>query len=94
MIEGNSCLACHRSSIGLAYETFDGIGHVMINDFMPPHDPGSLAEDYNELIECWINGPENTDGCDWVIPPRNSCSTSGTIWWCNSDIQSLSNHYV
>jgi len=47
----------------------------MVNNFMPPHDPGSLAEEYNELIECWINGPENTDGCNWVIPPGGNCES-------------------
>ena len=74
-IQGNQCLSCHRSNMILAYENFEALGHVMINDFMPPHDPGSLAEDYNELIECWINGPENTDGCDWVIPPGGNCES-------------------
>tara|TARA_X000001036_G_scaffold292684_1_gene271951 strand:- start:11 stop:1402 length:1392 start_codon:yes stop_codon:yes gene_type:complete len=74
-IQGNQCLSCHRSNMILAYENFDALGHVMVNDFMPPHDPGSLAEEYNELIECWINGPENTDGCNWVIPPGGNCES-------------------
>ena len=53
----------------LAYENFEALGHVMINDFMP-YQPGALSEDYNELIQCWINGPENVEGCDWIISWR------------------------
>jgi len=74
-IEGNQCLSCHRASISLAYEFFDDLGYVMINEFMPPYDPGSLSDDYYELIECWINGPENTDGCNWIIPPGGDCES-------------------
>ena len=47
----------------------------MINDFMPPYQPGALSEDYNELIQCWINGPENVEGCDWIIPPGGDCES-------------------
>ena len=72
-IEGNQCLSCHRSNMILAYENFEALGHVMINDFMPPYQPGSLSNDYEELIQCWISGPENTDGCDWIIPPGGDC---------------------
>jgi hypothetical protein len=28
-----------------------------------------MAEDFQELLDCWENRPENTPGCDWVIPP-------------------------
>ena len=59
----------------LAYENFDALGHVLVNEFMPPNSPGSLSEDYYELIQCWINGPENTDGCDWIIPPGGGCDS-------------------
>ena len=27
-----------------------------------------MAEDYQELVDCWLAGPENTPGCDWVVP--------------------------
>ena len=47
----------------------------MINDFMPPYEPGALSDDYEELIQCWINGPENTEGCDWIIPPGGDCGS-------------------
>ena len=30
-------------------------------------------EDYAELIDCAKNGPENTPGCDWVVPPGGAC---------------------
>ena len=72
-IEGNNCLSCHRSSVELAHNVFDGIGHVQTNEFMPPNNPGSLSDSYLELIECWLNGPENTDNCNWLIPPGGDC---------------------
>ena len=40
---------------------------------MPPHEPGSLTTHFEELLACWTNGPENTPGCDWVIPPAGDC---------------------
>lgn len=70
-IEGNGCLGCHRIGMDtLAEYTGD---HWDPNEHMPPHDPGSLAADYQELVACWENGPENTPGCDWVIPPAGEC---------------------
>ena len=42
---------------------------------MPPYDPGSLSDDYNELIDCYINSPENTEGCNWMIPPGGNCES-------------------
>ena len=36
---------------------------------MPPNDPGSLSVDLRQLLDCWVNGPENTPGCDWIVPP-------------------------
>jgi hypothetical protein len=68
-IEGNECLDCHRvgmSTIDL-YMSFE-IGDWAPNEHMPPYDPGSLREHFDELMNCWENGPENTPGCDWIIP--------------------------
>ncbi len=70
-IEGNGCLACHRVGMDTLAE-FTG-DHWDPNAHMPPHDPGSLAADLEELVGCWENGPENTPGCDWVIPPAGEC---------------------
>ena len=36
---------------------------------MPPYDPGSLADDSEELMLAWQNGPESVDGAEWIIPP-------------------------
>ncbi len=70
-IEGNGCLRCHR--IGMkTLEEFMGDGWDP-NEHMPPRNPGSLSNDFQELLECWTNGPENTPGCDWVIPPAGNC---------------------
>ena len=70
-IEGNACLTCHRIGMGTD-ELFRSLG-VDANQWMPPHAPGSLSEDYAELLECWANGPENTPDCEWVIPPAGDC---------------------
>jgi len=66
-IEGNKCLDCHRVGMGTAklFMRYDWDP----NKHMPPGDPGSLSEDFQELLDCWENRPENTPGCDWVIPP-------------------------
>ena len=70
-IEGNACLGCHR--IGMETDSlFRSLGFDA-NQWMPAHDPGSLETHYAELLECWENGPENTAGCDWVIPPGGGC---------------------
>ena len=70
-IEGNRCLGCHRIGMEtLAEYTGD---HWDPNEHMPPHAPGAFAADYAELVACWENGPENTPGCDWVIPPAGDC---------------------
>ena len=74
-IQGNNCLSCHRSSMELATTVFDGLGNVVVNEFMPPYDPGSLSDDYNELIECYVNGPENTEDCNWIIPAGGDCNS-------------------
>ena len=74
-IEGNDCLSCHRSSMELATTTFDGLGNVVVSEFMPPYNPGSLIDPYNALIDCWNNGPENTENCYWMIPPGGGCES-------------------
>ncbi len=66
-IDGNECLQCHR--IGMKTIELYGNNKWHPNDYMPPKDPGSLAGDFQALLDCWNNGPENTPGCDWVVPP-------------------------
>ncbi len=72
-IEGNGCLKCHRIGMKTLEEFMGDRWHP--NDHMPPHRPGSLAEDFQELLDCWKNGPENTPGCDWIIPPAGDCKS-------------------
>jgi len=74
-IDGNNCLTCHRSSMELAINVFDGLGNVLVNESMPPYNPGSLTADYNELKECYINNPENTENCYWLIPGGGDCES-------------------
>ncbi len=71
-IEGNGCLGCHRIPME-TLEEFTG-DFWDPNEHMPPHDPGSLAADLEALKQCWADGPENTPGCDWVIPPAGECA--------------------
>ena len=69
-IEDNECLNCHRIGMNTVELYMNNkIGAWDPNDHMPPKDPGSLAEDFEELLNCWQNGPENTPRCDWVVPP-------------------------
>ena len=70
-IEGNACLDCHR--IGMETDMLYRYNGFDANEWMPSHDPGSLAADYAELLECWENGPENTPGCVWWYPPGGGC---------------------
>jgi hypothetical protein len=65
-IEGNKCLGCHR--IGMKTVELFMSNRWEPNEHMPPHDPGSLSDDFQALLDCWQNGPENTEGCDWIIP--------------------------
>ena len=74
-IEDNDCLSCHRSSMELATSVFDDLGNVLVNDFMPPDSPGAYDNDYNQLIDCYNNGPENTPACHWIIPPGGDCNS-------------------
>ena len=70
-IEGNKCLKCHR--IGMkTVEEFIG-DRWNPNEHMPPKNPGSLADSFQELVDCWEAGPEETPGCDWIIPAAGDC---------------------
>lgn len=74
-IEGNQCMACHRLGLSTV-RLFEDNGYD-VNTHMPPTNPGSLSDDYLELLEAWINGPENTPGAEWKIPP--TCNDPGKI---------------
>lgn len=66
-VEGNRCLGCHR--IGMSTATLFMSNGWHPNDHMPPRNPGRYADDFDELFACWEAGPDETPGCDWVIPP-------------------------
>ena len=70
-IEGNACLDCHRAPTRTA--SLLEAGRVHVNEFMPPRRPGSLKADYEALLACHDQGPANTPGCDWLIPPGGGC---------------------
>lgn len=66
-IEGNACMSCHR--VGLATVRLFQDNGYNVNTHMPPDNPGSLSDDYLELMNAWMNGPENTANAEWIIPP-------------------------
>lgn len=68
-IERNACLTCHRATAGIAL-LFEASG-ISVNEFMPPHAPGTMTEDYQELLACFKKGAAKTEGCDWIIPPAS-----------------------
>jgi len=41
----------------------------VLDEHMPPNDPGSLKKAFQELLEAWKKGPENVVGAEWIIPP-------------------------
>lgn len=71
-MDDNGCVSCHRLNTGLVDLALRHDWDP--NDHMPPQDPGSMSEDYAMLLDCWLDGPENTPGCDWIIPPGGGCA--------------------
>lgn len=66
-IEGNKCFDCHR--VGLSTLSMFMENGWKPNKHMPPHDPGSLAKDLEQLLTAWKDGPDRVKGAKWVIPP-------------------------
>ncbi len=72
-IAGNKCFECHR--VGMStMEMFMANGWEP-NKHMPPQDPGSLKEDFEQLLEAWQKGPASVNGAQWIIPPANGKSS-------------------
>ena len=66
-IEDNDYFSCHR--VGMTtVELFMNAGWEP-NKHMPPYNPGSLADDFGELLDIWQKGPENAPNTNWIIPP-------------------------
>lgn len=66
-IEGNKCFGCHR--VGLSTMAMFKENGWDPNKHMPPHDPGSMSKDLEQLLEAWHKGPAAVKGAKWVIPP-------------------------
>ena len=66
-IEENACFSCHRIGMG-TLEVFNNGGYD-VNQHMPPYNPGSLSDSYAELVNAWLNGPDNTPNAEWIVPP-------------------------
>lgn len=72
-IKGNACFDCHR--VGMkTIELFTASGWN-VNEHMPPDDPGSLSDDYEQLLTAWQQGRGKTGGSEWIIPPSKGSST-------------------
>lgn len=66
-LKDNACFDCHR--VGMkTIELFSQSGWD-VNEHMPPDDPGSLADAYQQLLAAWQQGPDKVSGADWLIPP-------------------------
>jgi len=70
-IAGNACLDCHRVGMETVRLLNDGLGYP--NNMMPPSAPGTMSDDYSALVDCWYNSPEDTPGCEWIVPPATGC---------------------
>lgn len=74
-IEGNQCFNCHR--VGMSTMTMFMDNGWKPNDHMPPNDPGSLANDLEQLLEAWRKGPTGVKGSKWIIPPASGKESQG-----------------
>ena len=63
-IDGNGCVSCHRFSDPRSF-SFGGGPTYEVNEHMPPSDPGSMAADFQALLDCADAGPEDTPDCEW-----------------------------
>ena len=66
-IGGNKCFECHR--VGMSTMAMFMENGWKPNDHMPPHAPGSLTKDLEQLLEAWRKGPAAVIGASWVVPP-------------------------
>ncbi|MEM9382247.1 MAG: hypothetical protein AAGB93_19990, partial [Planctomycetota bacterium] len=66
-IEDNACFDCHR--IGMSTVEMFLLNGWRPERFMPPHRPGSLQGDWEELLTAWREGPEKVEGARWIVPP-------------------------
>ncbi len=72
-LKDNACFDCHR--VGMkTVELFTQSGWD-VNEHMPPDDPGSLADAYQQLLAAWQQGPEKVSGAEWIIPPARGTAT-------------------
>lgn len=66
-INDNDCFSCHR--VGMSTLQMFSENGWDPNKYMPPHDPGSMREDLDELKSVWEKGPDNKKS-HWIVPPR------------------------
>ncbi len=73
-IKDNACFDCHR--VGMkTIELFTKSGWDA-NDHMPPDDPGSLSNAYEQLLSAWKQGPNHVADANWIIPPARGKPTT------------------
>mgnify|MGYP001598119028 CR=1 FL=1 len=68
-IDGNGCVSCHRFSDPRSFSFFGAGPTYEVNEHMPPSDPGSMAADFQALLDCADAGPEDTPECEWRQVP-------------------------
>ena len=73
-IKDNACFDCHR--VGMkTIELFTRSGWD-VNEHMPPNDPGSLSDAYEQLLAAWKQAPSQITGANWIIPPGHGKPTT------------------
>lgn len=71
-IEGNGCFECHR--VGTSTMAMFMENGWKPNEHMPPKDPGSLAEDLEQLLKAWRDGTSSVAGAKWILPPARGAN--------------------
>ncbi len=79
-IDGNGCVSCHRFSDPRSF-SFGGGPTYEVNEHMPPSDPGSMAADFQALLDCADAGPEDTPECEWrQVPGAPEAECAQRTW--------------
>jgi hypothetical protein len=77
--DNNACTSCHRMPDFLRFTQWS---HADYNAHMPPLAPGSMKQDFDAVMTCLTQGPDQTPGCHWAAlngatPTGNSGATKG-----------------
>lgn len=66
-VEDNGCFDCHRVGMRTVEIFLQNGWHP--SKYMPPGEPGSLEDDWRQVLRAWRLGPEKVEGAHWIVPP-------------------------